>query len=171
MLVYWILPYHFEKYKQTAEEVTLGLTSLEWEYLNAGDSLVQLWHLLHHPHVTTNPAYLHFLLEIFDKTENYYFNLLLTGWWLSNKSDQNCLLEVHELNLAYDPCEVAPDDDFHACVRTSEGHKTQTFHKTEPYKHILIIDSNATIKAEKPIVAVIVMGLCFGRISNGFSHN
>ena len=32
--------------------------------------------------VTTNPAYLHFLLEIFDsnKTENYYFNLLLTGW-------------------------------------------------------------------------------------------
>ena len=66
---------------------------------------------------------------------------------------------MHELNLAYDPCEVAPDDDFHACVRTSEGHKTQTFHKTEPYKHILIIDSNATIKAEKPVVAVIVMGL------------
>ena len=35
--------------------------------------------------LTTNPAYLHFLLEIFDadKTENYYFNLLLTGWWLN----------------------------------------------------------------------------------------
>ena len=32
--------------------------------------------------LTTNPAYLHFLLEIFDsnKTENYYFNLLLTGY-------------------------------------------------------------------------------------------
>ena len=32
--------------------------------------------------VTTNPAYLHFLLEILDsdKTENYYYNLLLTGW-------------------------------------------------------------------------------------------
>ena len=31
---------------------------------------------------------------------------------------------MHELNLAYDPCELNPDYDFQACVRTSEGHKS-----------------------------------------------
>ena len=42
--------------------------------------------------LTTNPAYLHFLLEIFDsdKTENYYFNLLLSGGFLKNDNILAC---------------------------------------------------------------------------------
>ena len=96
--------------------------------------------------LTTNPAYLHFLLEIFDsdKTENYYFNLLLSGGFLKNDNILACwnvaknrttfpkmrnydnnpkVSEVHELNLSNDPCQINPDYSFLGCVRASERHK------------------------------------------------